>query len=107
MAIRSGHGNGTGQPRIEVVSPEDLPDDCRLAQSLPTGERGRFATGNPLAALVGKAKACSTSLAVRLGLAELPDRAPSALYERATSALGRSQVGDINAKNILARSQSC
>lgn len=101
MTLRNGHGNGAGQPRIEVLPPDELPAGmpapCRSPQPPPAGERGRFAPGNHLAALGGKAKAGSTRLARRLGLAELPDGAPFAPYKRSAAAFRRFHVARLAA----------
>jgi len=101
MALRNGHGNGTGQPRIEVLPvdelPAGIPDSYRSEHPPPAGERGRFAPGNHLAALGGKAKAGSTRLARRLGIVDLPGTAPFAPYKRAASAFRRFHVARLAA----------
>jgi hypothetical protein len=101
VALRNGHGLGRGQPRIEVLPvdelPAGLPEPSRSPQPPPAGDRGRFAAGNHLASLGGKAKAGSTRLARRLGLIELPAGAPFTPYKRAASAFRRFHVAQLAA----------
>jgi hypothetical protein len=47
MALRTGHGSGTGQPRIEVLPPDELPSATPvLAGRSNRDAAGRFAPGN-------------------------------------------------------------
>ena len=47
MALRSGHGNGAGVPRIEVLPPDELPAaNPGSAARSQRGPDGRFARGN-------------------------------------------------------------
>jgi hypothetical protein len=101
MALRNGHGSGKGQPRVEVLPPDELPagmpEAYRSKQQPPAGEHGRFAPGNHLAAAGGRAKAGSTRLARRLGIADLPGNAPFAPYKRAAAAFRRFHVARLAA----------
>jgi hypothetical protein len=89
MALRSGHGNGAGQPRVEVLPVDELPvgtPDCAGSVSpSPRAARGHFARGNHECIAGGKATAGKTRLAVRLGLGDTfadPRFAPYALAAR-------------------------
>jgi hypothetical protein len=84
MAIRSGHGNGAGVPRVEVLPPDELPLGVPVAPAGPSapepaGERdqhGRFIAGARTAARRGahvandnrRAKAAQLALLTDLGL---------------------------------------
>jgi hypothetical protein len=102
MALRNGHGRGAGQPRVEVLPPDELP--AGIAATQPQGgalPRPPYAVGLPAAAIAGArgghAKAGSTRLARRLGIAELPEGAPFAPYKRAASAFRRFHVARLAA----------
>jgi hypothetical protein len=77
MTLRTGHGNGAGVPRIEVMPADELPRGVPSAAphlSRPThDERGKFAKGNEIARLGGLARRGKTRLAERMGLSKLPD----------------------------------
>lgn len=74
MALRNGHGNGAGVPRIEVLPadelPEGLPGGAGGESPEDRGDGGRFAPGNSLAALGGRARSGHARLARRLRLGE-------------------------------------
>ena len=74
MTLRTGHGNGAGSPRIEVLPadelPEGVPAPAREESPADRGDRGKFAEGNSLAASGGRARAGHTRLARRLRLGE-------------------------------------
>ncbi len=36
MALRNGHGNGAGQPRVEVLPPDELPLGVQAIQQAPS-----------------------------------------------------------------------
>jgi hypothetical protein len=95
MAIRSGHGNGAGMPRIEVLPADELPAgvpaEARSDSPVVRGERGHFARGNPLAAAGGRARAGKTRLADRLGLRSLPDASEFGTYKAAAVSFRRAQ----------------
>lgn len=101
MALRSGHGNGAGVPRVEVLPADELPEGVPAStrEESPTdrGERGRFAPGNALARVGGKARAGSTRLADRLGLAALPEGAAFRPYKAAAVAFRRAQTAALAA----------
>lgn len=87
MTLRTGHGQGKGVPRIEVLPVDELPAGVP-APARPAAARqsgGKFAPGpgtTELARRGGKAKAEAVQLARLLGLAELPEGHPFAAYGR-------------------------
>ncbi len=74
MTLRTGHGNGRGTPRIEVLPVDELPagvpGEARTESPTDRGECGRFARGNGLAVAGGKANAGQCRLAHRLNLGD-------------------------------------
>jgi hypothetical protein len=78
MALRNGHGTGSGVPRVEVLPADELPQGVQApALASARGERrpdGTFAPGaRTMQAAGGRATAGKTRLTARLGLASLPD----------------------------------
>jgi hypothetical protein len=50
MALRTGHGNGAGSPRVEVLPPDELPPATPALTVAPDRDQsGRFAAGNSVA----------------------------------------------------------
>jgi len=105
MALRTGHGNGAGQPRIEVLPVDELPagvpDPNRPSEAaVKRDQQGRIADGataRELGARGGKAKAGKTRLARKMGLATLPDSADFAPYKRAANAYRRFRLKELAA----------
>jgi hypothetical protein len=99
MALRSGHGTGAGVPRIEVLPADELPigkpAPARDPNPADRSEGGRFAPGNTLASLAGKANAGKTRLASRLGLATLPSGAAFRPYKAAASSFRRAHCTEL------------
>lgn len=99
MTLRSGHGTGAGQPRVEVLPPDELPAGvpapARQESPADRGVLGRFAPGNGLSRQGGKARAGKTRLADRLGLAALPDGAAFRPYKAAAVAFRRAQTTEV------------
>jgi hypothetical protein len=97
--MRAGHGTGAGQPRIEVLPPDELPDgvpaDARAGSPSDRGAAGRFAPGNALASLGGCAKRGTSRLTSRLGLAKLPEGDAFAPYRRAAATFRRVQCAEL------------
>lgn len=95
MTLRSGHGTGAGQPRVEVLPVDELPAGVPALAGprspLDRGEGGRFAPGNALARAGGRARQGATRLAARLSLSPLPDGAPFAPYKRSAVSFRRAQ----------------
>lgn len=99
MALRAGHGNGAGMPRVEVLPADELPVGVpELAgPDSPTdrGERGKFARGNKLASKGGKARAGKTRLATKLRLAKVAAKAAFQPYQAAAEAFKTAQVASL------------
>lgn len=75
VALRNGHGNGAGVPRVEVLPVDELPPGVQAPEQAPsTDERrpdGTFAPGaSTLQAQGGRSRAGKTRLARRLGLGD-------------------------------------
>lgn len=74
MALRAGHGNGAGVPRVEVLPADELPMGVPAPARLPSapvrGPNGRFIRGNAMAARGGEAHAGKTRLASKLALGD-------------------------------------
>jgi hypothetical protein len=101
MALRTGHGNGAGVPRVEVLPPDELPAGVpSRAERVSPGDfdsRGKFAPGNALARKGGRARAGKTRLADRLGLRGLPDGAEFRPYKAAAASFRRAQCATLAA----------
>src|SRR5579859_6614330 len=101
MALRTGHGNGAGVPRVEVLPVDELPAgvpaDARPESPSDRGESGRFAPGNTLARKGGHARAGKTRLADRLGLRQLPDGSAFAPYKASAVSFRRAQCAALAA----------
>lgn len=99
MGWRSGHGKGAGVPRIEVLPADELPggvpDGARADSPSDRGEAGRFARGNSLARVGGRARAGKTRLADRLGLRRLADDAAFAPYRASAVSFRRAQCAEL------------
>ena len=87
MTIRTGHGNGAGSPRVEVLPADELPAGLP-APARPAAVRdgsGRFVPGvgtSELARKGAKAAHESRQLAALLGLWDVPEDHPYAPYAR-------------------------
>jgi hypothetical protein len=96
VTLRSGHGSGSGTPRIEVLPvdelPVGLPDAARTPSPTDRGPRGRFARGNELARKGGQARARKTRLATRLRLSDTMADPAFEPYQRAAEGFKRAQV---------------
>lgn len=101
MALRSGHGNGAGVPRVEVLPvdelPEGMPAGARTESPSDRGEAGRFAPGNSLARAGGRARAGKTRLSDRLGLRSIPEDASFRPYKAAAVSFRRAQCSALAA----------
>lgn len=99
MALRTGHGNGAGVPRVEVLPADELPDGLPVhaddVRRRAATEAGRFAPGNRRSVLGGLAKRGSSRLTARLGLATLPDGSAFAPYRRAAATFRRVQCAEL------------
>jgi hypothetical protein len=99
VALRSGHGNGAGQPRVEVLPadelPEGVPSHADALSRSAAAERGKFARGNRRSVLGGRSRAGQSRLANRLGLATLAADAPIAPYMRSAVSFRRAQCAEL------------
>lgn len=99
MTLRSGHGNGAGVPRVEVLPadelPAGLPDEAGTANRGDFDARGRFAAGNTVSALGGRRRAGKTRLAVRLSLGAVEADPAFAPYLRAARCFRREHCSTI------------
>lgn len=96
MALRAGHGNGAGVPRIEVLPPDELPAGVQgNALGDHTNERradGTFLPGARTAQAAGGHTSAGTArLARRLGLDNLAANEAFAPYKRAAVDFRRAQ----------------
>jgi hypothetical protein len=97
VTLRSGHGRGRGQPRVEVLPADELPKGLQapaLVES--TAERtkgGRFAPGaRTVQSAGGQARRGKTRLASKLGLSTVVTDATFEPYKRAAEDFKRTQV---------------
>jgi hypothetical protein len=100
MALRNGHGSGSGVPRVEVLPVDELPRGVQApALASAGGERrpdGTFAPGaRTMQAAGGRATAGKTRLTARLGLASLPEGSAFAPYRRAAATFRRVQCTEL------------
>jgi hypothetical protein len=97
MALRTGHGNGAGVPRIEVLPADELPEGVQAPPLVErTGERdegGRFRPGAHTAQSAGGVSSREmTRLARRLTLGESLADPRFEPYARAARAFRRQHV---------------
>lgn len=99
MTLRSGHGKGAGVPRVEVLPVDELPKGVPSeAPRLSPGDHdahGKFAPGNSMARLGGKARAGKTRLAERMGLRGLPEGSAFRPYRAAAVSFRRSHCAEL------------
>lgn len=100
MGLRTGHGNGRGQPRIEVLPADELPRGVQAPPLESAGHErradGTFAPGaRTMQAAGGRATAGKSRLAARLGLAALPDDAKLRPYMGAAATFRRVQCAEL------------
>lgn len=90
MALRKGHGNGKGVPRIEVLPADELPDPVAEEPVLPTrredGTIADSATARALGARGGLAKAQKKKLLQGMGLVNMAEDNTFTPYYRAAQA---------------------
>src|SRR5688500_17752199 len=96
MPIRTGHGNGAGVLRVEVLPVDEVPDGvpapARVNGPIDRGEGGRVAPGNCLAAEGGRSKGGQTRLAARLALGDAFADPRFEPYANAARAFRRAHV---------------
>ena len=97
MTLRTGHGKGAGEPRIEVLPADELPNGVQAFEHAPSkserDEHGKLMPGSStIQSRGGKARRAATRLARTLGLSELSDSAAFGPYKRAGAAFRRFHV---------------
>lgn len=99
MALRAGHGNGAGVPRVEVLPPDELPEgmpvDAGADGRTAAIEAGRFAPGNRRSVLGGRAKRGKSRLTARLGLSTLAEGDEFRPYRQAAATFRRVQCSEL------------
>lgn len=90
MALRKGHGNGTGVPRIEVLPADELPAPVPAEPALPArredGTIADSASAKALGARGGLAKAQKKKLLQGMGLVDMAEDNSFTPYYRAAQA---------------------
>ncbi len=97
MALRTGHGNGAGVPRVEVLPVDELPEGVAAAEPRRAAmPRPPYAAGSAEAREAGgrggRRKAGTTALASRLGLSGVVADPTFAPYKGAAETFRRAQV---------------
>lgn len=96
MALRKGHGNGKGVPRVEVLPPDELPAPIPVQPELPVrradGTIADSETAKALGARGGLAKAQKKKLLHGMGLVELADDKEFTPYYKAAQAWLDAQI---------------
>lgn len=100
MALRSGHGHGSGVPRVEVLPPDELPMGVQAtAQASAGGERrpdGTFAPGaRTMQAAGGRATRGKSRLTARLGLSTLGEGDAFRPYRSSAATFRRVQCSEL------------
>lgn len=96
MALRTGHGTGAGQPRIEILPPDELPLGVQAEPHAEAGDErrpnGTWQKGSTTAQRAGGlARKHQTALASQLGLAKLVDATDFGPYRRAADNFAKAQ----------------
>ncbi len=102
MALRTGHGTGAGVPRIEVLPPDELPQNVP-DESVPLRRdaRGRIAdseTARAMGAKGGLARTVRARLASALGLIDLPDSCDFKPYRSAAEEFVKHHIANLAAQ---------
>lgn len=100
MALRTGHGTGTGSPHVEVLPVDELPAGVLAhVHAEARGERtpdGRWTPGARTAQVQGgRAKRGKSRLTARLGLVSLPEDSSFTPYRRAAATFRRVQCSEL------------
>ena len=99
MTLRTGHGNGAGIPRIEVMPADELPAgvpaETRLESPRDRGAGGKFAAGNSLASAGGRARGGHARLARRLRLGDSFKDPRFEPYARSANAFRQAQIASL------------
>jgi hypothetical protein len=97
VALRNGHGNGNGVPRVEVLPADELPIGVHATEQAPsTHERTPDGTWSKGArtdqSKGGRSRAGTTRLARRMGLTDVEADPAFAPYRRAAADFRRTHV---------------
>ena len=101
MALRSGHGNGRGVPRIEVLPVDELSVGVADLSAIPAADRyarGLFlpGPGTSASAIAGnRTKKGQSRLSCRLGLGGMPPDERVQPYLRSARAFRRVKVAEL------------
>jgi len=102
MANRTGHGTGKGQPRIEVLPPDELPPPVAADRADMSGlerrHNGQVAGSEAAASLGrqgGRAKATRVALARELGLGDVDNAPAFRRYRTAANAFRRLHCSEL------------
>jgi hypothetical protein len=104
MTLRQGHGTGAGQPRIEVLPPDELPAGIPAAVQ-PASKDARTEDGKlkkgarTIPSLGGQARKNTTRLSAKLSLATLLEDPEFKPYKRAADDFRRLQIRTL-AQNV-------
>lgn len=104
MALRSGHGTGAGQPRVEVLPADELPAPssgvlAAASGPLPRRHNGTVAgteAARALGRLGGRARARSLRLVDSLGLAAIAADSAFAPYRTAAEAFVEQHLAELS-----------
>jgi hypothetical protein len=105
MALRTGHGNGKGVPRIEVRPPDEQAFPASHTPAAPTvplafrsdGKIGDSATARELGRRGGKKTASRVRLVDSLGLAAIAESATFAPYRNAAEDFVKAHLSELAA----------
>jgi hypothetical protein len=103
MALRSGHGNGAGVPRVEVLPPDELPSPVAAAVAVPgepvrrrlDGKVADSASARALGQRGGVAKARRVRLVDSLGLSTVVAETSFGPYRTAAEEFVRHHLGEL------------
>jgi hypothetical protein len=103
MALRSGHGNGKGSPRIEVRPADELPPPLADREAVlsvplafrPDGKIGDTATARVLGSRGGKANARKVRLIDSLGLSTLAAESTFTPYRGAAEEFVKHHLSEL------------
>ena len=102
MTLRKGHGNGAGQPRIEVLPADELPDpQAGTAVPLARRQDGRIAdsaAARELGAMGGARKAARARLVTAMGLEKLAEGCDFIPYRDAADVFVRAHLAALAAQ---------
>lgn len=100
MTLRKGHGNGAGEPRIEVMPPDELPEPVPATAAplhrRPDGTIATSETAKHLGAMGGRARAERARLTSAMGLSQLSETSVFAPYRAAGDQWVRQHLAELS-----------